>query len=146
MRSTVAEAAFTVKISAIFLFACYFTETYYVNFQRPLVKCPAKYNYFEVQTKKIVFATGQKQFNRGDVFNAEPIRQLVIALCPHGQFTVWWADTPSEFEKHNLKTVRIRRNDAPFVESNKTPNTQVYYKTTQNLHFDQGGPLIRLEK
>lgn len=112
--------------------------------QRSLLKWPARYNYFEVRNKTFVIPQGQSQFIREDVFNAEPIRRMVLALCPNNQFTGRWADTPLAFHKHNLKRVRILRNGVPLVEYNTVSNTQLYFKTIENLHFDQDGPLIKL--
>ena len=68
---------------------------------------------------------------------------MVLALCLNGQTSEQWANLA--FEKHNLKQVRIMRNSAPFFEYKTTSNTQVYYKTFQNLRFDQEGPMTKLE-
>ena len=146
LQTAVANPAFTPKIEKISLFARYYTvaENYHVNLQRSLLKWPARYNYFEVRNKTFVIPQGQSQFIREDVFNAEPIRRMVLALCPNNQFTGRWADTPLAFHKHNLKRVRILRNGVPLVEYNTVSNTQLYFKTIENLHFDQDGPLIKL--
>ena len=87
----------------------------------------------------------QSRFIREDIFNAEPIRRMVLAMCPNNQFTGRWTDTPLAFHKRNLKKVRVLRNGVPVVEYSTSSNTQLYFKTIQNLHFDQDGPLIKLD-
>ena len=62
--------------------------------------------------------TGQSQIIREDVFNAEPIRRMVLALCLNGHLSKRWADTPLAFEEHKLKQVSIMRNGQPIVEYN----------------------------
>ena len=66
-------------------------------------------------------------------------------MCPNNQLTGRWRDTPLAFHKHNLKKVRVLRNGVPVVEYSRNSNTQLYFKTIENLHFDQDGPLIKLE-
>ena len=99
-----------------------------------LIQCLMRSETFDIPT-------GQSQIIREDVFNAEPIPRMVLALCLNGHLSKRWADTPLAFEEHKLKQVSIMRNGPPIVEYN-TWNTQVYYKTIQNLHFDQDGPPI----
>ena len=41
--------------------------------------------------------------------------------------------------------MRVLRNGVPVVEYSTSSNTQLYFKTIQNLHFDQDGPLIKLD-
>ena len=86
----------------------------------------------------------QGHFIREDIFNAEPIRNMVLAMCPNNQFTGRWTDTSLAFHKHNLKKVRVMRNVVPVVEYSTSSNTQLYL-TIQNLHFDQDGPSIKLD-
>ena len=147
LQSAVTNPAFTPKIERVSIFARYYTvaENYHVNLQRSLLKWPARYNYFEVRSKTFVIPRDQSHFIREDIFNAEPIRRMVLAMCPNNQFTGRWTDTPLAFHKHNLKKVRVLRNGVPVVEYSTSSNTQLYFKTIQNLHFDQDGPLIKLD-
>ena len=128
-------------------FARYYTvaENNHVNLQRSLLNCPARYYYFEVRSKTFVIPKDQSHFIREEVFNAEPIRRMVLAMCCNDQFTGRWPDTPLAFHKHNLKKVRVLRNGVQVVEYSTSSNTQPYSKTIQNLHFDQDGPLIKLD-
>ena len=95
--------------------------------------------------RQFVIPKDQSHFIREDIFNAEPIRRMVLAMCHNNQFTGRWTDTPLAFHKHNLKKVRVLRNGVPVVEYSTSSNTQLYFKTIQNLHFDQDGPLIKLD-
>ena len=96
----------------------------HVNLLRFQPKWPTKCTYFEVQSNTFVVQTGHNQFVRVDIFNAEPIRRKVLALCPNCQFSGQCARTPLAFEKRILKQVRIMRNGAQFVEYNTSSNTQ----------------------
>ena len=67
-------------------------------------------------------------------------------MCPNNQFIGRRTDTPLAFHKHSLKNVRVLRNRVPVVKYGTSSKTQLYFKTIDNLHFDQDGPLIKLDK
>ena len=85
LQSAVTNPAFTPKIERVSIYARYYTvaENYHVNLQRSLLKWPARYNYFGVRSKTFVTPRDQSHFIREDIFNAEPIRRMVLAMCPN---------------------------------------------------------------
>ena len=66
-------------------------------------------------------------------------------MCRNNQLIGSWTDIPLAFHKHNLKKVRVLRNGVPVMEYRTSSNTQLYFQTNQNLHFDQDGLLIKLD-
>ena len=76
--------------------------TYHVRpcqFAAVFTKVNCQIQFFEVQRETFLILTGQNQLIRKNVFNAEPIRRMVLALCLHGHISGHWADTPLAFEK-----------------------------------------------
>ncbi len=98
-----------------------------------------------MKSNTFVIPAGQNQFIREDNFNSEPIRRVVIAMCPNNIFSGMWNNNPLQFGKQKLRMVRLFRNGVPIVEHNTQDNTQVNYKTLQSLHFDRDGPEITLD-
>ncbi len=115
------------------IFFCF--ESVHTAAQRTLLKWPARSNYTEVKSITFVIPTGKNQFIREDIFNSEPIRRVVLGLCPNTIFSGVWNSNPLQFDKHNLRMVRLIRTGVPIVEYNTQDNTQVYYNAIQSLHL-----------
>ena len=90
------------------------------------MKWPARFNYNEVKSTTFVKPAGENQFVREDVFTSEPIRRLVVAMCPNGIFSGEGKTNPFQFLKHNLTSIRIVRNGTAIVDYDTTDNQQVY--------------------
>ena len=82
-----------------------------------------------------------------DIFNAAPIRRLVIAMNEIPQMTGTLASNPYHYQKFDLNRVLLYREgqsvgSTPLVLEN---NTRAYFNTIKALHAEHSGNGIKLK-
>ena len=89
---------------------------------------------------------GQNQYIHENIFNNAPIRRLPIAMNTNAAFTGSLKTNPVDYEKINLRSIRIVRGSHVVVDMDTTDNVQSYITTMRALEFDEDGPGMPLEE
>ena len=96
---------------------------------------PARYNFSEVLGKTFVTPNGQIQCIHENIFNNAPIRRLAVAMNTNTAFTGSLKTDPFDYQKFNLRSVRIVRGSRVVVDTDTTDNVQSYITTMRALKY-----------
>jgi hypothetical protein len=144
-----AEARYQVRIdsASLFVHKIEVAPEEYARLERSLATRPAIYEYPEIIAKTYLVAKGHNAMIEEDIFNAAPIRRLVIAMNKIPQFTGTLASNPYHYQKFGLKRVMLYREgqavgSTPLVVEN---NTRAYFNTIKALHAQHSGNGVKLD-
>jgi hypothetical protein len=145
-----ADAKYHVRLDAASLFVhkIEVAAEEYAQLERSLATRPAIYEYPEIVTKTYLVPKGHNAMIEEDIFNAAPIRRLVIAMNQIPQFTGTHGSNPFHYQKFDLKRVLLYREgllvgSTPLVLEN---NTRAYFNTIKALHAQHAGNGIKLNE
>ena len=144
--STTDDNNYSVKFLRASLHARQMTvsESVHRSINNALVKGPARYTYPDIHTKTFIIQPGQNHYIKERIFNAEPIRRLAIAMNTNAHFTGSINSNPFNYQKFNLREIKLFRNGQPLIACNTESNVRPYYQTLSSLNFEQDGPGIPL--
>jgi hypothetical protein len=143
-----ADARYQVQIdsASLFVHKIEIATEEYARLERSLAVRPAIYEYPEVIAKTYLVPKGHNAMIEEDIFNAAPIRRLVVAMNEIPDFTGSHETNPFHYRKFGLKRVLLYREgqtvgSTPLV---LTTNTRAYFNTIKALHAQHSGNGIKL--
>ena len=71
--------------------------------EKILLKTPAIYRHNKVITKTFLATTGQHSWKHEDIFNKEPIRGVIVALCDGRAFIGTNTANPFHYQEFGLR-------------------------------------------
>jgi hypothetical protein len=118
----------------------------YAWLERSLSSRPAIYEYQEIIAKTYLVAKGHNAMIEEDIFNAAPIRRLVVAMNKIPQITGTLDSNPYHYQKFDLSRVLLYREgqsvgSTPLILEN---NTRAYFNTVKALQAQHAGNGIKL--
>ncbi len=113
-------------------------ENSHNSITKTLALTNAQYNFHETLLKTFIMPANQNSFKQEDIFNAEPIRRLAIAMCHNGQFSGELTNSPFAYQQFDLNKISISRGGNPIVELNAENLLNRLYRTTltEGFKFD----------
>jgi hypothetical protein len=143
------DARYQVKLNSASLFVhkIEVAGDEYTRLERSLAVRPAIYEYPEIIAKTYLVPKGHNQMIEEDIFNAAPIRRLVVAMNQIPQITGTLDSNPYHYQKFDLSRVLLYREgqavgSTPLVLAS---NTRAYFNTIKALHAQHSGNGIKLE-
>ena len=119
----------------------------YARLERSLSARPAFYEFLEVIPKTYLIPIGNNQMIEEDIFNAAPIRRLVVAMNLSEDFRGSLGSNPFHYQKFDLKKVVLYREGAAVgcTPLRLEQNTRAYYNTIKALNAAHAGNGLKLE-
>ncbi len=119
----------------------------YARLERSLSARPAFYEFLEVIPKTYLIPAGHNQMIEEDIFNAAPIRRLVVAMNLSEDFRGSLGSNPFHYRKFDLKRVMLYREGASVgcTPLRLDQNTRAYYNTIKALNAAHAGNGLKLE-
>lgn len=149
-EKAVAASRYQIKIdhASLFVHKIEVAGDEYARLERELSLRPAFYEYLEVIPKTYLIPKGHNLMIEEDIFNAAPIRRLVIAMNTNQNFTGTLGSNPFHYRKFGLKRVLLYREGSPVGGTPLvvTNNTRAYYNTIKALHAVHAGNGIKLDE
>ena len=122
------------------------SEPVHRSINNALAKGPARYIYPDIHTRTFIIAAGQNHFIKENIFSNESVRRICIAMNRNAHFTGTLETNPFNYQKFDLKEIKISRGGQTIVSLNTESDVVPYCNTFNSLNFDQDGPGIPLSQ